>query len=425
MSKKYSAEIICVGTELLLGDILNTNTRFLSKELASIGINVYHQSVVGDNYERLADSVRLALSRADIIITSGGLGPTYDDITKETVCEIMGSELVMDEEVKNTIVGFFQRMGRKMTDNNFKQALVPVDGVALHNENGTAPGIMINKNNKLVFMLPGPPRELEALYKAKVYPVLSSLDSGNILFSKNINIFGMGESAVEDALKNIMKTSLNPTVAPYAKDGEVLLRVTASAPDKASAESLADKAISDIASVVGDCIYGIDGESLQNVLVKRFSEKGLTISTAESCTGGLVSKRITEIPGSSSIFGCGICSYSNETKMNVLGVKKETLESFGAVSAQTAEEMAAGVQSLSGSDVSVAITGIAGPDGGTDEKPVGLVYISARYKDKVLTERFVFGRSKNEREYIRFLASSWALAMALKITDSFSPAFHE
>ena len=423
MSKKYSAEIICVGTELLLGDILNTNTRFLSKELASIGINVYHQSVVGDNYERLSESLKLALSRADIVITSGGLGPTYDDITKETVCEIMGSELVMDEDVKNTIIGFFQRMGRKMTDNNLKQALVPSDGVALHNENGTAPGIMINKNNKLVFMLPGPPRELEALYKKKVYPILASLDSGSILLSKNINIFGMGESAVEDALKDIMKTSLNPTVAPYAKDGEVLLRVTASAKDKEAAELLVDEAIADVNTIVGDYIYGIDGESLQNVLVKRFSEKGLTISTAESCTGGLVSKRITEIPGSSSVFGCGVCSYSNETKMNVLKVKKETLEKFGAVSAQTAEEMASGVLALSGSDVSVAITGIAGPDGGTEEKPVGLVYISAKYKDKTITERFVFGRSKNEREYIRFLASSWALAMALKITDNFTPSF--
>jgi len=420
MSKKYTAEIICVGSELLLGDILNTNTRFLSRELASIGINIFHQSVIGDNHERLRDAIELALSRSDILITSGGLGPTYDDITKETVCEVMGSQLVYDEEVIEHIRSFFIKRGRPMTDNNLKQALVPKDGEVLHNENGTAPGLMIRKNGKLVFMLPGPPRELEPLYTSKVLPVLMSLNTDTVLVSKTVNVFGMGESSVEDALKELMTGSVNPTVAPYAKEGEVLLRVTASARNEREAAELIDGAIIKIKDKIGEYVYAVDGVSLERVLVERFKRAGITLSTAESCTGGLISKRITDIPGSSAVFECGICSYSNNIKNKLLKVRSETLDAYGAVSAETAREMADGIMALSGSDVSLSVTGIAGPDGGTDEKPVGLVYIGVKFKDKCLTERFVFGRSKSEREYIRHLAASSALSMALKITGLFN-----
>jgi len=417
---KHTAEILCVGTELLLGDILNTNAKFLSNELAAIGIDVYNQSVVGDNHDRLKAAIELALSRVDILITSGGLGPTLDDITKETVCEVLGSNLVYDESVKENIISFFKRRGRPMTENNLKQALVPEDGEVLYNENGTAPGLLVRKNGKLVFMLPGPPREIEPLFVKMVLPILKNINPDRVLVSKNINIFGMGESSVEALLKPLMESSDNPTVAPYAKDGEVLLRVTASAATESQASALIDGKIDEIRKFVGEYIYGIDENSLQRAVVERFTKRGLTLSTAESCTGGYVSKRITEIPGASAMFGCGVCSYSNEIKEKVLGVRHETLEKYGAVSPQTADEMASGVMKLSGSDVSVSVTGIAGPDGGTDEKPVGLVYICAKFKDKTMSETLNLGRTKNERQFVQYLAASSAIALALKITGEFN-----
>ncbi|MEA4831753.1 MAG: competence/damage-inducible protein A [Oscillospiraceae bacterium] len=420
MSKSYNAEIVAVGTELLLGDILNTNARFLSKELAQIGIGVYFQTVVGDNRERLINALTLALNRADIVITSGGLGPTYDDITKETVCELLGIPLLTDEETKKHIEEYFIRRGRVMTENNMKQALVPEGGTVLYNENGTAPGLCIKKDNKIVFMLPGPPRELEPLFLKCVKPILCSLHTDRVFVSKTLNIFGMGESAVEARLIELMKASTNPTVAPYAKDGEVLLRITASACSEHEASAMIDAMIDKITSELGEYVYGIDGESLQNVLVSRFAARGLTVSTAESCTGGLVAKRITEIPGSSQVIGCGIVAYSNDMKISLLGVNPETIEKYGAVSEQTAREMAVGVRRVSGSDIAVSVTGIAGPGGGIPEKPVGLVYIAAASEAGVVCEKLTLGRSKNEREYVRYLASSSAIALALRVADEFN-----
>ena len=414
---KLTAEIICVGTELLLGDIVNTNAEYISRALAAIGVDVFYQEVVGDNAERLRGVLSQALSRSDIIITSGGLGPTYDDLTKETVADIMGLSLVRDADTEAAILEFFRKRGIKMTDNNMKQALVPEGCRVLKNSCGTAPGICIENKDKTVVLLPGPPRELTALLDEQVIPLLRAKSPGRVLLSKNINVYGMGESAVEDALRELMLGSTNPTLAPYAKDGEVLLRVTASAQTEQAAENMVDDMIQSVRGIIGDYIYGIDCGSLQNALVTKLRRLGKTVSTAESCTGGLVSKRITEISGASEVFGCGICSYSCETKEKVLGVRRETLEKYTAVSAQTAAEMAEGVRRLSGSDIAVSVTGYAGPTGGTPEDPVGTVYIGVATEYSVHAERHTFGRNAAEREYVRYLAASAAISAAIKALD--------
>ncbi|HAN44716.1 MAG TPA: competence/damage-inducible protein A [Ruminococcaceae bacterium] len=409
-----NAEILCVGTELLLGDIVNTNAAFIAKELAQIGVNVYYQSVVGDNSERLKSSQKLALSRSDIVITTGGLGPTYDDLTKEAVAEFFNRKMKMHEPSLNKIKELFNKINREMTPNNEKQALMPEGATVFTNECGTAPGLAVEGDGKIVILLPGPPREVYPMFRNSVLPYLTKL-TDHILVSKTIHIFGMGESKVEALLKDLMVSSTNPTVAPYAKDGEVQLRVTASCKDKNESDKLIDPIIEQIRGVIGDCIYGIDVETLQNAVVLKLKEKKKTLATAESCTGGLISKRITEIPGSSAVFGCGICAYSNEIKKSLLGVKAETLQKFGAVSQQTAIEMAHGVRKLSGADIGLSVTGIAGPTG-DENKPIGLVYVCAASDtaQKVVELKLARGY-ENERELIRYLASSNALHLVLKL----------
>jgi len=419
VKKSLSAEIICVGTELLLGDIVNTNAVYLSRELATLGINVYRHETVGDNDNRLCDSLRESLLRSDIIITSGGLGPTYDDITKETVCKVMNSELVLDEKIAAGIRAFFEGRGKVMPENNLKQALVPKDGFALENPYGTAPGICIRKEGKTVIMLPGPPRELQGLFADKVIPILKEMQDDRVIVSKSVNVYGMGESAVEKELRDIME-STNPTLAPYAKDGEVLLRITASAENSDAAELMIDEMLLKVRQRINEYIYGINEYNLQSVLVKRFMEKNITVSCAESCTGGLVSQRITQVSGASNVFLGSVCSYANSVKKDVLGVDEKILAENGAVSEETAKEMALKVKKLTGSDISVSVTGIAGPTGGSKEKPVGLVYVGIAYKDEVYCNKYYFGRSNMEREYIRYIASSAAIAELLKATDSFN-----
>ncbi len=413
-SMEMNAEILCVGTELLLGDIVNTNAAYIARELAGAGINVYHQSVVGDNPQRLRESLKLALEQNDCVITTGGLGPTYDDLTKETVADLLGRRMVTHQASLDFIVNFFKKAGRPMTENNKKQAQMPEGAVVFHNENGTAPGLAVEEGGKIVVLLPGPPREMEPMFREQVLPYLSRF-SDHVLASRNIHIFGVGESAVEQELRPLMTSRTNPTVAPYAKDGEVLLRVTASAPTRKEALALADPTVAEIVERYGDFVYGIDIGSLQAAVVKAFLERGLTLATAESCTGGLVSKRITEIPGASQIFFGGLCTYSNEMKERLLGVSPKTLEQYGAVSEQTAREMAKGVREKTGAAVGLSTTGVAGPGGGSAQKPVGLVYIgidSAAHCDVI---RLTLGRGyKEEREYIRYVASSHALYQALK-----------
>lgn len=415
MNEIKSAEILCVGTELLIGEVVNTNATFLSTKLAELGISVYHQSVVGDNPERLKKALEEAAERADLIITSGGLGPTYDDLTKETIADVFGRKLVMNEEILHSIETYFSETGRIMTDNNRKQAMIPDGGIIFKNNYGTAPaaGIEDEKTGTTVIMLPGPPRELEPLFSEEVMPYLEKR-SGQVIFSRSIHIFGMGEAHVENILKPIMESAVNPSVAPYCGYGEVRLRVTARAGNKEKARIMCDELIEKIsATEVGNVIYGIDCGTLERATVEYCIKACKTIATAESCTGGLIAKRLTDIPGSSAVFIGSCVTYSNEAKMKLVGVRKETLDKYHAVSAETAIEMARGVREVLGSDIGISTTGIAGPDGGTIEKPVGTVYvgISTEKEDKAVLLTL---SPRHERTYIRVLAASNALSIALR-----------
>ena len=413
------AEILCVGTELLLGDIVNTNAAYIAKELANIGIDVYYQSVVGDNNDRLKSSLNLAFSRADIVILTGGLGPTYDDLTKETVAEYFHKEMQMDEDSLKGIECFFKKLDRPMTENNKKQAMMPAGATIFPNAHGTAPGLAVSENGKTAILLPGPPSEMKPMFGESVIPYLMGF-SNKVLVSHNLRLFGIGESQVEDTLYGLMKNSTNPTIAPYAKTGEVTLRVTASGDTYEECETLIVPVIKQIKDALGQYIYGIDVANLQTAVVQALKEKNLTVATAESCTGGLVSQRITQIPGASEVFGCGVCSYSNAIKQSVLHVSGDTLEKYGAVSRQTAAEMAQGVRRISGADIGVSTTGIAGPGGGSKEKPVGLVYIAidSEKVSKVIKLNLQRGRV-DDRENIRHMSAQHVFQMILDALKSY------
>jgi nicotinamide-nucleotide amidase len=404
-----NAEVLCIGTEILLGDIVNTNGAYLAQQLASLGINIYHQSVVGDNPQRLADSLKLALSRADIVITTGGLGPTYDDVTKKTVADYFGLGMEMHEPSVRKIEALFVNRGIKMTPNNLLQAQVPTGATVFFNDTGFAPGIAVEKDGKTVIMLPGPPGEMRPMFQTKVAPFLEKY-TGSTIRSRTLYIFGMGESLVEDTLRDLMTSSANPTIAPYAKQGEVQVRVSAKAADADSAYALTDPVVKQIQQTLGDVVYGVDVGNLQTAVVQLLREKKLTVALAESCTGGKVSAAITDVAGSSEVFGCGVCAYSNDIKQKLLGVRHETLTSYGAVSNETAREMAAGVRALSGADIGISITGIAGPGGGTAEKPVGLVYFGVDCGAFQKTCHKLLSRGhKDERGFIRDMAMLNAL----------------
>ena len=413
------AEILCVGTELLLGDIVNTNAVYIAKELASIGVNVYHQAVVGDNTKRLKEQLERSFSQCDLVVLTGGLGPTYDDLTKETVAELFRREMEFNQEAYDGILRRFLHSDRQMTDNNRKQAYLPAGAIPLQNQNGTAPGLILEdeKENKTAVLLPGPPREMEPMFSNQVVPYLKKKTNATLV-SHSIHIFGLGESYVESQLHDFMAQSQNPTLAPYAKEGEVLLRVTASAESREKADEMMAPVIQKVKNMFGGNVYGVDIGSLQAALVAELQAKGLKVAAAESCTGGLVSKRITEVAGASQVFDCGVCSYANRIKEQVLGVSRETLETLGAVSKETAAQMAAGVRKLSKADIGISTTGIAGPDGGTEEKPVGLVYVGVDSENytTVLECRLSRGYD-NERELIRYLASSHALRLALTAAE--------
>lgn len=419
MSTIKTAEILCVGTELLLGDIVNTNASYLSQRLAELGICVYKHTAVGDNPERLKAALASALSDSDLVITSGGLGPTYDDLTKETVAAYFGRELYLHEPSLKKIKNYFARTGRVMTKNNEKQAMMPVGATVLENNYGTAPALALfdEQKNKTVIMLPGPPGELIPVFTEQVAPYLHKR-SGSVIVSKNIHIFGMGESAVEEKIKSIMTDSQNPTVAPYCKEGEVRLRVTARAENEQLATEMCDETVQKIRdSEVGPYIYGIDIFSLEHALVGVLQEKGLTVSCAESCTGGLIGERITSVPGCSHVFMGGCITYTNEIKEKLLGVSHQTLAEYGAVSKETAMEMAKGARLRLGTDIGISATGLAGPSGGTDEIPVGTVFIGLSTKEGE-TYRKLSLSSRRSREYIRIVSASNAIDMALNATKN-------
>lgn len=401
------AELIAVGTEILLGDIVNTDAQTISQGLSELGIDVFYQTVVGDNPDRLERVVREAADRADIIITTGGLGPTLDDLTKETLARVFGKEMELHEPSLARIREFFDRIGKEMTPNNEKQAWLPKGCTVFVNEWGTAPGCAFEADGRHVLMLPGPPRECEPMFRQCAMPYLYPL-AGGCIVSHNVRVFGLGESAMEAQLHDLMESMRNPTIAPYAKVSECFARVTAKAETVEAAETLLAPVVRQVVETLGGDVYGVDVDSLEQVVGDGLRARGLTLAVAESCTGGLLSKRITDVAGCSDYYVGGVCSYSNAVKQKVLGVKPETLETHGAVSQETAEEMAAGVARALGADVGVGITGVAGPGGGTEEKPVGLVYISVYFNGECRTRRTV---NANGRDRVRNHAASTALDM--------------
>lgn len=402
-----TCEIISVGTELLLGDILNTDAQFLSQELAKLGLSVLHQSTVGDNHGRLLELLRQATKRSDIIILSGGLGPTPDDITKEVACEFFQKELVLHEESLRRMTAYFTAKNLVMPETNKKQAMLPEDCVVFQNNNGTAPGLAIERDGTHILLLPGPPRELKPMFFESAVPYLRQF-SDKVIISHSIRTFGIGESAMAEVVADLLE-SANPTVAPYAKDGEALLRVTAMADNEAEAEKLCIPMMDSIKARLSDYIYGIDVDCIEEAVVPMLIENNLKLATAESCTGGLIGKRITNVSGASKVFDCGIISYSNEIKHRILGVSEEALNEFGAVSAEVAKQMAKGALKISGADIAVSVTGIAGPSSDGTSKPVGLSYIALADKDNVWVKEL--NTSRKDRDYNRFVNSSNALNM--------------
>ena len=413
-----TAEILCVGTELLLGDIVNTNAAFLSKQLAAMGISVYHQTVVGDHPDRLKTALSDAFEghgrpSADLVILSGGLGPTYDDLTKETVAAYFGREMTLHEESLTRIRDFFARTGRVMTPNNEKQAMMPRGCEVFPNDYGTAPALAVGDGTRTAVMLPGPPAELIPIFNEQVVPFLRRYTDG-VLISRNIHIMGLGESAVEEILHDRMVSSENPTVAPYCKSGEVRLRVTAHAEDVETATAMCDRLASEICENprIRPYVYGVDCDNVETALVRLLTRRGMTVATAESCTGGMIGQRITAIPGASAAYVGGCITYTNEQKINLLGVEPATIEAHTEVSAETAAEMAAGVRTRLGADVGLATTGYAGPGGGTDDNPVGPVFIGIATRDGVTAHRLYY-RQKS-RDYVREAAASRVMLEAIR-----------
>ena len=398
----HTAELIAVGTELLLGNIANTDAQMLSKGLSALGINVYYHTVVGDNPARLRAAVDLAKSRADIIITTGGLGPTCDDLTKTILAEAFGLPLVFHEPSARRIRAYFDRMGREMTDNNLQQAMLPQGCTVLDNDWGTAPGVAFEKDGVHVIMLPGPPRECRAMFDHRAAPYLRALADG-VIVSRTLKLFGIGESSMEAQLRETMEAMTNPTLAPYAKEGECELRITAKAADEASARALIAPAEEKLRARFGSLIYGADVPSLEAAVLALLKERGLTLGSAESCTGGLIAKRMTDLPGASAVFRGGVVSYTNAVKAGVLGVPEELLEKHGAVSGPVARAMAQGARQVLGCDLAVSATGVAGPDPDDRGNPVGLVYVALAAGEDTWVRELQLGKG---RERVRTVAAS-------------------
>ena len=391
-------ELISVGTEILLGNIVNTNTQYLAEKCALLGLSMYHQVTVGDNRERLFAVLETALNRSDVVILTGGLGPTEDDLTKEVCAEVMGFDLVEDEHTRERISKYFiNNIYKEIPDNNWKQAMIPQGATVLDNSNGTAPGLIMEKDGKTAILLPGPPNELKPLFTEQVFPYLQSRQP-EVIRSQMVKICGYGESQVEDKLIDLINTQTNPTIATYAKTAEVHLRVTAKAANEDEAKALLKPVVKEIKSRFDNAVYTTkEEETLEMAVVRLLKKHELTVTTAESCTGGLIAGRLVNVPGASEVFREGFITYSNKAKRKYLDVSKGTLKKYGAVSEQTAKEMATGGVFASDADACIAVTGIAGPDA-DGEKPVGLVYIACYMKDKVKVEEYHF---KGNREKIR------------------------
>ncbi|OCA97542.1 competence/damage-inducible protein A [Clostridium beijerinckii] len=405
------AEIIAIGTEILLGDIINSNAQYLAQELAALGIDMYYQQVVGDNEIRIMHAFDEAYSRSDIIITTGGLGPTDDDITKEVAAKYFNKKLIQDENSIKKIRDYFKFRERAMTQNNLKQGLIPEGATVINNNNGTAPGVIIEDDNKIMIILPGPPKEMKPMFEESVKPYLQE-KSDSILVSRVVKILGIGESAVAEEIKDLIDAQTNPTIAPYAKDVGVMLRITAKAETKDEALKFIEPIEEEIKNRLGDNVYATEDINIEEVVARLLIEKKLTISTAESCTGGMIASYLINYPGISEVFLEGAVTYSNEAKHNRLGVNNDILNKYGAVSEETAREMAIGIAKTANTDVSIVTTGIAGPEGGTLEKPVGLVFIGVYVQGKVTIQKCLF---KGDRNKVRLQATITGLDMLRRI----------
>ncbi|MFI3202153.1 MAG: competence/damage-inducible protein A [Eubacteriales bacterium] len=393
------AEVISVGTELLLGMIVNTNASYLAEQCAKYGYRMYHQSVVGDNEQRLEAALVTALERSDVILLSGGLGPTQDDMTKETVAKVCKEELVMHEPSKKAIQTYFNKRGLQLTDNNWKQALILKGCTVLDNDNGTAPGLIVEYIGKKIILLPGPPHELIAMFEGKVAPYLQELQE-EVFYTKTVKVCGIGESQLETMIEDLIDTQTNPTIATYAKLSEVHVRVTANARDKKTAKLLVKPVVKELEKRLGNRIYSKkDQVTIEEVIVNILQKRSYTIATAESCTGGMLANRIIQVPGVSSVYKQGYITYADDSKSELLGVKKKLLKEYGAVSEPVAKAMAKGACKYAQTNVAISITGIAGPDGGTRKKPVGLVYIACCINERVWVKSYQFsGNRKKIRE---------------------------
>ena len=398
-----TVELVCVGTEILLGNIVNTNAAYLAEQCAMLGLSCYHQSVVGDNEQRMEETIRRAVSRSDIVILSGGLGPTKDDLTKEVTARVFDMELLEDPHTRARIQEYFDQNHRgQITENNWKQAQVPEGAMVIDNYNGTAPGLILQKDGKTAILLPGPPNELKPMFERDIRPFLNRLEPEGI-YSKMVKICGFGESKVESMITDILESQTNPTIAPYAKTGEVHLRITAKAINEETADEMMEPMMEELYRRFGSQIFTTEeAVTLEETIVELLKEKGKTVTTAESCTGGLVAGRLLNVPGASSVYMEGYITYSNEAKEKLLGVSHSTLEQYGAVSKETACEMAEGAAKAAGADLAISVTGIAGPDGGTKEKPVGLVYVGCYADGEARAYEFHFtgNRAKNRESTV-------------------------
>ena len=406
----HTVEILSVGTELLLGNIANTDAQMLSQGLSELGLNVFWHTVVGDNLRRAEEAVALAKRRADIIITTGGLGPTCDDLTKNVLAEAFGKKLVFDEASAERIRAYFARTGRPMTDNNLQQAMLPEGCTILENDWGTAPGCAFEADGVHVIMLPGPPSECRPMFQYRAKPYLLSLSEG-VIASHTIKLFGIGESTMEAQLRDQMNAMSNPTLAPYAKEGECELRVTAKAATDEEAQALLKPTVEQVKALFGDKVYGVDVPSLEHVVIQGCKEKGLTLGCAESCTGGLIAKRLTDIPGASAAFKGGVVSYTNEIKTDVLHVPEHMITQFGAVSKEVAAAMAEGARRALSCDVALSSTGVAGPDRDDWDNEVGTMFVAIATRSGTHVRPLHLG-NRPMRERLRTQTASHAFDLA-------------
>lgn len=408
-----TAELVAVGTEILLGNIVNTNSAYLSEKCAQLGLSVYYQTVVGDNEERMAEVIRTALDRSDIVILTGGLGPTEDDLTKEVTAALMGMPLVEDAHTRSLLDKYLKEYEknnrqRRITANNYKQAMVPQGALVLDNHNGTAPGLILEKDNKTAILLPGPPNEMKPLFEEEVFPYLRKRQP-EIIYSQMVKICGIGESQVAEEIQDLIESQTNPTIAPYAKVGEVHLRVTAQAESEKDCRKLIKPVVRELKNRFGKNIFATEeSKTLEEAVVDMLKDQKLTLALAESCTGGMIASRIVNVPGASQVFAQSYVTYSNRAKRKSLGVKKLTLKTEGAVSAKCAKEMAKGGCFFSKADICLSVTGLAGPEGGTKETPVGTVFMGCCYNGQVVEREYHFTGNRGK---IREQACAHALVL--------------